>query len=295
MKYVLITPAKNEESNISKTIASVIAQTIRPVEWVIVSDGSTDRTDKIVKSYCDKNKFIHFLRNESPAGKDFSSKVNAFNKGFASLQTKDYSFIGNIDADVSFDQNYFEQIISLMQKQPKLGIAGGLIHEVYDGKVKPMKTSVNSVAGAVQLFNRKCFEDIGGYIPIKIGGIDSAAEICARAQGWDVQTFFQIEVMHHGRVLTGKSNKLLTHFQSGLGRYKLGYHPLFHLATCLTRISKPPFILGSIMFLTGYISGVLNKNNKKILPENVVSHLRNEQLLRLREMILFSAVKKCLL
>lgn len=290
MKYVLITPAKNEEVKISKTIESVVSQTILPSEWVIVSDGSTDKTDQIVLEYCGKYKFIRFIRNESHAGKDFSSKVNAFNKGLAILQSSDYSYIGNLDADVSFEKDYFEKILALMEQNRKLGIAGGHIYELYDGKVKPMKTSNNSVAGAVQLFRRDCFESIGGYIPIKIGGIDSAAEIYARYKGWEVQTYFELKVMHHGQVLTGKATRLMTYFQNGLARYRLGYHPLFHLIASLSRTTKPPIILGSVMYVFGYLSGALKKT-EKVLPAEVVHHLQDYQLSRLRQLFLFNADK----
>ena len=283
-KYVLITPAKNEEANICKTIESVIAQTVLPSAWVIVSDGSTDRTDELVKEYEKKHPFIHFLRNESPAAKDFSSKVNAFNKGFAALKIKNYSFIGNLDGDVSFEPNYFGKIISLMQQQPKLGIAGGLVHEVYNGQVKPMKTSLNSVAGAVQLFRRECFEGIGGYMPIKMGGIDSAAEICARAQGWDVITYPKFKVFHHGRVLTGKGNPVQAMYQMGLSHYMLGYHPLFHVASSFSRLLHRPLFVGGVSFLLGYCVGFCRKQ-KIVLPVEVVQFLRKEQMSRLRKLI----------
>lgn len=281
-KYVLITPAKNEEKKICKTISSVITQTVRPTEWVIVSDSSTDRTEELVKSYCKQYKFIRLIRNESSAGKDFSSKVNAFNKGLQELETKDYSFIGNLDADVSFDPDYFENIISLMQNKSRLGIAGGLVYEVFDGKIKPMRTSFNSVAGAVQFFRRNCFEGIGGYIPIKMGGIDSAAEICARAKGWDVMTFSHLKVLHQGRVLTGKLNPLQTMFQMGLSHYMLGYHPLFHLASSVYRLWQPPILAGALSFLFGYLAGFWRKQ-EIVLPKEVVEYLREEQILRLRK------------
>lgn len=283
-KYVLITPAKNEEANICKTIESVIGQTVQPAEWVIVSDGSTDQTDGLVKNYCSKYDFIKFIRNESPAGKDFSSKVNAFNKGLGILKIKDYSFIGNLDGDVSFEADYFEKIIGFMHDEPKLGLAGGLVHEVYDGKIKPMRTSLNSVAGAVQLFKRECFEGIGGYIPIKMGGIDSAAEICARAGGWRVATYPEIRVLHHGRVLTGKSGPLQTMFQMGLSHYMLGYHPVFHIASSISRFVQRPLVAGGIFYLLGYLAGAGRKQTI-VLPSEVVSYLRKEQMSRLRKLI----------
>lgn len=278
--FVLITPAKNEEKNIEKTIQSVIQQSVKPAEWVIVSDGSSDKTDEIIKFYCNDHSFIKYRRNESPVKKDFSSKVNAFNIGFENLETSNYDFIGNLDADVSFESTYFEKLLYQLQKQPGLGIVGGIIYEVNNGKINAMRTSLNSVAGAVQLFRRECFQEIGGYIPIKMGGVDSAAEICARAKGWLVKTFPEYIVYHHGPVLTGTLNPLKTIFQKGHNKYKLGYHPLFHIVSSLLQIFRKPYVFGSIYSIWGYFSTAAKKS-EKVLPEEIITYLRKEQLNRI--------------
>jgi biofilm PGA synthesis N-glycosyltransferase PgaC len=280
MRYVLITPAKNEAANIEKTLAAVTTQTVLPAQWIIVSDGSTDRTDDIVKAACTKHAFIKFNRNDSPPCKDFSSKVNAFNLGRDSLTVGDYDFIGNLDADVSFESDYFRNILSQFSSNPKLGLAGGLVHEYVDGVVKPFKMSLNSVSGAIQLFRRTCFEEIGGYLPNKSGGIDSAAEICARARGWEARTFPEYKVMHHGHMLTGASSIHKMMFQSGITKYKLGYHPLFHAMSSLRRATSRPVFTGALCFFAGYVSAAFRKE-KKILPRQVIEFLRKEQLQRL--------------
>lgn len=282
-KYVLITPAKNEESNIAKTIESVIKQTIKPLEWVIVSDGSTDNTDTIIQSYCKDYSFIKYKRNESPALKNFSSKVNAFNIGLKALDALDYSFIGNLDADISFEAGYFGEILSRFEKMSDLGVAGGLVYEVHKEKIRPLRISFNSVSGAVQLFRKECFETIGGYIPIKMGGIDSAAEICARAKGWKVQTFKELPVYHHGPVLTGNKNPVRTSYQRGYNKYLLGYHPLFHLISCISLIPQKPYLIGATCSIFGYLRAALNKKDL-VLPDDVVAYLRKEQLYRLKNL-----------
>ncbi len=289
--FVLITPAKNEEKNIGKTIESVIQQTNKPAEWVIVSDGSCDRTDEIITSYCKNHSFIKYQRNESPVQKDFSSKVNAFNIGFKSLSISDFDFIGNLDADISFEPTYYENLIHHLSSQPKLGLVGGHIYEVYNGKVIPMHTSLNSVAGAVQLFRRECFQEIGGYIPIKMGGIDSAAEICARAKGWSVRTFPEYIVYHHGPVLTGTSSPLKTIYQKGHNKYRLGYHPIFHIVSSLLYLFKTPYILGAIYSIWGYCSSAVKKCDK-VLPQEVIAYLRREQLRRLNPLMKKTAAYK---
>ena len=282
-RYVLITPAKNEEKQIRKTIESVISQTIPPLRWIMVNDNSTDRTGKIIESYSRKFKFITLVQNESNVKKDFSSKVLAFNKGYKILNKAQYSFLGNLDADVSFGPAYYEQILKRMSIEPGLGIAGGLIYEIYAGQTKAIDTSLNSVSGAVQFFRKECLQEIGGYIPLRGGGIDSAAEICARAHGWDVKTFPDLQIFHHGRILTGKSRPLQTMFQKGLNSYILGYHPFFQFVSSIRRMKHPPFFLGGLFCFFGYIYGKLNKCSHA-LPPGTVKFLRNEQLTRLRNL-----------
>ncbi|NLW33618.1 MAG: glycosyltransferase family 2 protein [Fibrobacter sp.] len=278
--YVLITPAKNEENNIEKTILSVVAQTHRPLEWMIVSDSSTDKTDEIIKSYSQKYDFIKYMRNESNVGKDFSSKVNAFNTGLAALTVKQYDYIGNLDADVSFGENYYKEIINKFNQDYKLGLAGGFIKEFRNGKIITTKKSMNSVSGAVQLFRRKCFEDIGGYIPLKIGGIDTAAEISARAKGWVVKTFSEYTVLHYGPVLTGSKNRYRMFFKMGISNYQLGYHPAFQTASSLGKVFRKPYLVGAICYFSGFLYARLQKMEKKI-PEDIIAYLRKEQLGRL--------------
>lgn len=280
MKYVLVTPARNEEAYIEKTIQSVLAQTRLPERWVIVSDGSIDRTDSIVEKYQLSHSFISLLCAQRDGGTNFGSKVKAFQAGYRELANQKYDLIGNLDADVTFPSEYFETMVSKFQDDPGLGIAGGIICELMDGKYSPQKISMNSVAGAVQLFRRECFEVIGGYIPIKSGGIDAAAEILGRMHGWKVRTFPDIQVLHHRRVMTGSRNILQTRFKQGWTQYLLGYHPLFQLARFFFRIPDKPFLIGSLFSLSGYVWGFL-KRAKRPLPVEAVKFLHSEQLKRL--------------
>jgi hypothetical protein len=168
-----------------------------------------------------------------------------------------------------------------------LGIGGGIIRELINGVYIPQNISDNSVAGAVQLFKKKCFEDIGGYIPLYGGGIDSAAEITARAKGWNVRTFKDIEVMHHRRVVTGNKNKYMNSFKIGINRYVLGYHPLFHFIGSLSKLHTSPVIVGSLLSITGFLWASMRRY-KKALPIEVVNYLKREQISRLFSLLRFS-------
>lgn len=123
--YVLITPARNEEAHIGRLIQCVAAQTLAPVKYVIVSDGSTDRTDEIVEQHARELGFVELLRLEKNERPGFGSKALAFNAGWERLWAQDFDFIANLDADISFEPCYFESLLEEFQKDPDLGLTGG--------------------------------------------------------------------------------------------------------------------------------------------------------------------------
>ena len=163
MKYVLITPAHNEEAFIEKTLASMIAQTRLPERWVIVDDGSTDRTAGIVEGYVSRYPWIELFRRPQRIDRSFAGKVHAFNDGLKRVRSIDFDVIGNLDADLSFDPDYLEFLIGKFAEDPKLGVAGTPFTE--DGGYDTARDSFegeNHVAGGCQLFKRQCFEEVGG-------------------------------------------------------------------------------------------------------------------------------------
>jgi len=279
-KYVLITPAKNEQTMIGRTIQAVVSQTFRPKKWVIVDDGSTDRTRDIIADAAHQHSFILPIYNTANKGANFGSKVAAFKMGYEVLKSESYEFVGNVDADVSFGPDYYEQVIRRLQADASLGIAGGLVYELTGRDWHPQRNSVTSVAGAVQCFRRECYEAIGGYIPITTGGIDAAAEIMARAQGWTVRMFSELPVFHHRRVATGRSTVLSTRFVEGTTNYRLGYHPLFQLGSSMSRCIDRPWLLGSLATLLGY-SWAWLRGCRLAMSVETVRYLRAEQMTRM--------------
>lgn len=281
VNYALVTPARNEEAHIQRTIEAVVSQTILPRKWVIVSDGSIDGTDDIVNSYATKCAFIQLLRVGAGKRRDFASKVRAFEAGYDQLGDVPYEFIGNLDADVTFAPTYYEQILQKFSTNPQLGVAGGIISELIGDTLVTQHVSTGySVSGAVQLFRRDCYQAIGGYVAIKGGGIDTAAEIMARMKSWEVQTFPEVQVRHHRRMDTGGATVLHTKFRRGISNYILGYHPLFQMAASLSRLFEEPFLIGSACTLFGYGWSCL-RNYKRVMPEDAVRFLRAEQLARI--------------
>lgn len=280
-RYVLMTAAHNEEFLIGRTIESVISQTILPARWVIVSDGSTDRTDEIVRGYCGHHAFIRFQRVDRPQGRGVASKVNALKLAHRELLGLEYDFLGNLDADVSLGDSYFKTLIKRFQLDQTLGITGGMIYEKCGGKFKSRPSnSVTSVAHAAQLLRRKCYEAIGGYVPLKYGGEDWYAEVSARMLGWRVQAFPDLKVFHHR--YTGAADRVLRHrFREGKMDFSVGSHPAFELLKCARRIPERPVAIGAFTRFAGFCWSYAVNDARLVSPE-FVSFLRREQKHRLK-------------
>jgi len=281
VRYVLITAARNEETTIEKTIQSVISQTILPKIWVIVSDGSTDRTDEIVKQYEDNYDFIRILLRKNNTSRDFASKVYAIRAGVEQLNGTEYDYIGNLDADITFNPEYYERLFEIFGENPKLGIAGGIVFEPHNGKWAPLRTNVAlSVSGATQMFRRQCYDAIGGYLPLPKGGEDAIAEVMARRYGWEVKTFSQLEVFHCREVGTANGGLYSARINLGMEHYSLGYTLWFEIARCLSRIKKS-YILAELSTLWGYLLAFLRRD-KTAVPEDIREYVRQEQIGRLK-------------
>lgn len=223
-RYILITPARNEEAFIEQTIKSVVGQTILPLKWVIVSDGSTDRTDEIVRGYLPANPWIDFIRMPEHGDRQFAAKVQCFSAGYENVKGLDFDIIGNLDADISFDKEYFKFLMDQFTEDSRLGVAG--TPDVEDGKHYDYRfTNIEHVSGACQLFRRSCFEEIGGYAPIKGGGIDWVAVNTARMKGWKTRTFTDKTCLHHRKIGTGNTSPTMTWYRQGRKDYFLGNHP----------------------------------------------------------------------
>jgi biofilm PGA synthesis N-glycosyltransferase PgaC len=280
-RYVLVTAAYNEAAYIEKTIQSVVSQTVAPERWIIVSDGSTDRTDEIVTTCSKSWPFIELLRLDSRHSRNFASKVNALNVGLNLLRAGEFEFIGNLDADVSFGTSYFAELIERFRRNPTLGVAGGGIYEWNGQEYSARKhNSKSDVAGAVQLFRRQCHEAIGDFLPMRYGGEDWCAQVTARMNGWQVQSFPEIEVRHHRT--TGSAAGLLRYcYRQGLMDYALGSHPLFEVGRLGRRLGTRPLVLGALARFGGFL-GAYARGEKRIVSKEFVAFLRKEEMQRLR-------------
>lgn len=279
-RYALITAARNEEAYIGATIQSVTRQSILPVRWVIVDDDSTDRTYDIISEYAEKNAFILPVHLEKSEEWSFKSKAYAVNFGHRRLKDLEYDFLGILDADITFDDRYYENILSKFSQNPRLGLAGGMIAEMNDGKYVAQSYYLNSVAGAIQLFRRECFEQVGGYIPSKRGGIDAIAEMMTRMHGWHVQSFPEITVNHLRLTGLTKSNIFKSRFIYGQRDYALGNHPLFMFLKCIHRFQERPYVIAGLLRMIGYGWSWIRREARPI-PDRVVAFIQREQIKRM--------------
>jgi glycosyltransferase involved in cell wall biosynthesis len=282
--YVLVTTAHNEEAFIEKTCASVVGQTTRPKKWIVVNDASTDGTASIVLRYQKIYPALIEMRNvRRPPGRDFRHKAHAFNLGFSEARTLNTRYIGNLDADISLAPDYYEAVLSHFTRDSRLGIAGGRVCSYIDDRFVPQNISADSVAGAVQLFRRECFVQIGGYMLLAHGGVDAAAEIMARRLGWRVQTVASLHAFEHRRTGSATAGALTARVREGVRLYSLGYSAPFFFARCVRRAMESPRVLGSLAALYGYLRSAV-RSEAVVLPPEIVGYLKGEQrrkLLRL--------------
>jgi GT2 family glycosyltransferase len=289
LTYVLVTPARNERDLIEGTIRSVVAQTHLPARWVVVSDGSTDGTDEVVGRYASDHPWIDLLRMPEERDRSFAAKATSFNAGFDCLKPISFDLIANLDADITFDPDYLEFLVGKFAEDPKLGVGGTPFIE---DASQPDNHSyahrfadLHHVSGACQMFRRQCLEELGGYTPIKGGGIDWVAVTTARMRGWQTRTYTEKTCFHHRKMGTASRGPLMARFQHGQEDYYVGQHPLWQLLRGVFQMKSKPVLLGGLFLLLGYFWAMIRRVRRPISPE-LVSFRRAEQMARLRKMIL---------
>jgi glycosyltransferase involved in cell wall biosynthesis len=282
--YILITPARNEAQFLELTVKSVVAQTVKPLKWVIVSDGSTDGTDEIVLKYATENPWIELLRMPERKERNFAGKVMAFNAGYARVKDVQHDVIVSMDADISFDANYFEFLLNKLAEDHSLGLVGTPFEDAGRCTYDYRFVSIEHVSGACQVFRRECFEEIGGYVPVKGGGIDHIAVLTARMKGWKTRTFVEKTCTHHRDMGTAQRSPLMAKFRFGMQDYALGGHPLWEVFRMMYQMTKGPVMAGGLMLGAGYFWALVKRAPRPISPE-LMAFRRREQMQRLRNFL----------
>lgn len=286
--YALMTAAYNEDRFLPATIEAVAAQTVRPRLWIIVSDSSTDDTDRIVREAAGRHDFIRFLRHENqtpspaPMGGTAWKKVNALRAGLAAFghEAGDAPFLGNIDSDVTFTPDFYATLMERMEADPALGLAGGFIYHSSEGREWPYFINPEVVGGPIQFFRRAAWDAIGGYIPW--GQEDSIVQMALRMHGWKIRSFPDLRVGHHKTPKEKKKSPLRGRFHTGKMEWAMRYHPLYEAAKCATTVARSPVILGSLAHFAGYAAGALQRIPSQLPPE-LVTFNRRDQMSKLRQ------------
>jgi hypothetical protein len=192
--------------------------------------------------------------------------------------------IGNLDADISFERDYFAFLVDKFFEFPGLGVAGTPMEEANYQALKDSFYNENDVFGACQLFRRACFEEVGGYTPIKWGGIDWVAVRTARLNGWQTRSFHEKLFYHHRQMGASESNTWKARFDYGRKDYFLGNHPLWQLFRVGFQMMKRPYLLGGLLLLSGYFYSFASRMERPVAPELLKFH-RQEQLARLKDLL----------
>jgi glycosyltransferase involved in cell wall biosynthesis len=282
LKYVIITPARNESAFIEKTIESVAKQTVLPLKWVIVNDGSTDDTGNLVRKHLAQNPWIELVEFPVRKERNFAAKVFAFNAGQEKVKELKYEIVANLDADVSFDSDHFEFLLNEFRKDPRLGVAGTIFKEEggYSSETDSFEGQ-NHVSGQCQVFRQKCFEEIGGYKPNKAGGIDWMAVTTARMIGWKTRSFREKCFFHHRSMGTAERGRIASSFSYGEKDYYLGNHPLWEMFRVGFRMTRGILLFEGMALGAGYIWAFVTREHRPVSKELMKFH-RKEQMQKLK-------------
>ena len=282
--YVLITPARNEAHNIEQTIECVVHQTLLPAHWVIVNDGSTDATAAIVRRYVGRYGWMELIDLPQHRDRTFAAKVHSFNAGYERLRNLDWDVIGNLDADLTFEPDYCEFLMTKFAEDERLGVAGTIFHEEGYSSDTDSFEGLTHVAGGCQLFRRHCFDAIGGYVPNEAGGIDWIAVTTARMRGWKTRSYREKAFFHHRSLGTAERGRLAAAFSYGEKDYYLGGSPIWEFFRVSYQMKKRPYVLAGVSLGLGYVWALLRRTKRPVSPELVRFH-RTEQMLKLTAII----------
>ncbi|MFH1440645.1 MAG: glycosyltransferase family A protein [Candidatus Omnitrophota bacterium] len=278
MRYIIISPVRNEEKYIDKTIQSVIVQTLLPKEWVIVNDGSTDKTKEIISRYIDKYPWIRIIdkkdRGFTQVGKGV---IEAFYEGYRNIISDDWDYIVKLDCDISIENNFFEKLINRFMGNKDLCISGGTSYTFENNKYHEEKMPDFHPWAGARIYRKKCFIAIGGLVENL--GWDTIDLLRAQMKNWKTKRFDDLKIIHHRRMSSRKGlweGKIRT----GRNFYITGYHPLFLVVRNIYRLKEKPYFIESIGVTWGYLQAmyrreslVVNKQEKAFLHKQQIRRL----------------------
>ena len=276
--YVVITPARDEEEFLEKTIAAVANQSVLPSQWIIVNDGSCDRTAEIIDRAAALYPWITARHRPNRGFREAGGGVIAtFYDGYAQIKEPGWDFLVKLDADLSFSSDYFERCFEEFHKNLNLGIGGGGIYHEERGQQKLEANPLFHVRGATKIYRRECWHAIGGLL--RAPGWDTVDELKANMLGWQTQTFPQLRLSHH-RFTGAADGAWRDCIKNGRANYVTGYHPAFMLLKCVRRLWKRPYLSGSVALAWGYLSCYW-KRTAQVDDQRLIRYTRDQQMRKL--------------
>lgn len=266
MKYIVISPVRDEEKHVQRTLESMARQSVKPVRWIIVDDGSRDRTPEMLDRYEEEVDFVSVVRDRGgQVRQPGAAVVRAFNRGYEAARGLDYDLIVKLDCDLSFEADYFERLLGQFEADPKLGIASGVYFESPDGLTwREVAMPSYHAAGASKVLRRTCFEQIGGFVPVR--GWDTVDEIRAMARGWRTRHFRELKMKHWKPEGTG-IGALRTNFMHGEVYYRTSGSKAFFLLKVAHRLTCRPLLIGGLALFWGYARTMLGRQERLVTRE----------------------------
>jgi hypothetical protein len=268
---VLISPCRNEQAYMRRTLDSVLAQTVPPALWVIVDDGSTDDTPAILAEYAAHHPSIRVV---AKADRGFRAVgpgvIEAFYEGLATVDLDVFPFLCKLDLDLDLPPRYFETLIGWMRADPRLGSASGKPYmRLPSGRLISEKCGDEMSVGMTKFYRTACFRAIGGFVrEVMWDAIDCHK---ARQLGWTVHSRDVPDLrFEHLRPMGSSQQGVLTgRARHGFGQYYMGSDPLYFAATCAFRMLHPPYVIGGLAMLWGYVAAWARR-----VPQHGDSNLR---------------------
>jgi poly-beta-1,6-N-acetyl-D-glucosamine synthase len=280
-RYIVVSPVKDEERYVERTLQSVTQQTVLPVLWIIVDDGSTDETFKYLRHYADSFPWIQLVSRPNTGSRQPGSAVmHAFNHGLAQAEGVAYDYLVKLDCDVDLPPNYFESLLLRFERDPELGIASGIYLEDGPQGWTPIAMPDYHAAGASKVIRAPCFADIGGFVSER--GWDTVDEVRAQVKGWATQHFDDIRFRHLKPEGSGIGS-MRTNVLHGDVYYLTGGGVLFLLLKVAHRaVAGTPPVVGSLAMLYGYLRSLLSSKRRLVNAAEARHYRRllNRRLLR---------------
>ena len=276
--YLVVSPCRNEAEYMRKTLESMVVQTLRPVLWVIVDDGSTDETPAILADYAAEHDWIKIVAKPDRGHRAVGPGViEAFYAGLETVtDLSPYLAIGKLDLDLDLPAKYFEILIDRMVADPRIGTCSGKPYIRRGDALVSERRSDDMSVGMTKLWRTTCFDAIGGVVrEVMWDAIDCHK---ARQLGWRAISWDEPELrFEHLRPMGSSQTSIYTgKRRHGFGQYFMGTDPLYFAATAAFRAMEPPYVLGGLSMLQGYFGAML-KGERRLDDPELIKFIRAYQ------------------